>query len=139
MENDAEIFPAHYTWKVAHKGFKMASMMNKLAMVKFFLKNKINFFAKNQCEVQVRTILICTLCLIKYGKYNYRNDRRDSNPRPPSSRLSSSTSCSSLASPTFGQNLKISPKVVPPKKSPKIVRRDSRFDDLATIAVPKRS
>ncbi len=32
MENDAEIFPAHYTWKVAEKGL-MASMMNKLAMI----------------------------------------------------------------------------------------------------------
>ncbi len=31
--NDAEIFPAHYTWKVAEEGFKMASMMNKLAMI----------------------------------------------------------------------------------------------------------
>ncbi len=34
MENDAEIFPAHFTWKVAEKGFKMACMMNKLAMIK---------------------------------------------------------------------------------------------------------
>jgi len=33
MENDAEIFPAHYTWKVAEKGIKMASMMNKLEMI----------------------------------------------------------------------------------------------------------
>ncbi len=33
IENDAEIFPAHYTWKVAVKGFKMAFMMNKLAMI----------------------------------------------------------------------------------------------------------
>jgi hypothetical protein len=33
MENDAEIFPAHYTWKVTVKGFKLASMMNKLAMI----------------------------------------------------------------------------------------------------------
>jgi hypothetical protein len=32
MENDAEIFPPHYTWKVTEKGFKMASTMNKLAM-----------------------------------------------------------------------------------------------------------
>jgi hypothetical protein len=32
MENDAEIFHAHYTWKVAERGFKMASM-NKLAMM----------------------------------------------------------------------------------------------------------
>jgi hypothetical protein len=32
IENDAEIFPVHYTWKVAQKGFKMALMMNKLAM-----------------------------------------------------------------------------------------------------------
>jgi hypothetical protein len=33
MENDAEIFLAHYTWKVAEKGSKMASMNNKLAMI----------------------------------------------------------------------------------------------------------
>jgi hypothetical protein len=33
MENDAEIFPAHYTWKAAEKGLKMASMLNKLAMI----------------------------------------------------------------------------------------------------------
>jgi hypothetical protein len=33
MENDAEIFPTHYTWKVAEKGFMMASVMNKLAMI----------------------------------------------------------------------------------------------------------
>jgi hypothetical protein len=33
MENDAEIFPAHYTGKVAEKQFKMASMMNKPAMI----------------------------------------------------------------------------------------------------------
>jgi len=33
MENDADIFPADYTWKVAEEGFKMASMMNKLAMM----------------------------------------------------------------------------------------------------------
>jgi hypothetical protein len=32
-ENDAEIFPAHYTWKVAEKGFKMAFMKNKLPMI----------------------------------------------------------------------------------------------------------
>ncbi len=33
MENDAEIFPAHYTWKVAENGLMMACMMNKLAMI----------------------------------------------------------------------------------------------------------
>ncbi len=32
IENDAEIFPAHYTWKAAEKGF-LAFMMNKLAMM----------------------------------------------------------------------------------------------------------
>ncbi len=32
IENDAEVFLAHYTCKVAEKGFKMAFMMNKLAM-----------------------------------------------------------------------------------------------------------
>jgi hypothetical protein len=43
IENDAEIFPAHYTWRVAEKVFKMAFMMNKLAMINSFeilLKNK---------------------------------------------------------------------------------------------------
>jgi hypothetical protein len=33
IENDAEIFPAHYTWKVAEKMFKMAFMMNTLARI----------------------------------------------------------------------------------------------------------
>jgi hypothetical protein len=33
IENDAEIFLAHLTWKVAEKGFKMAFMMNNLAMI----------------------------------------------------------------------------------------------------------
>ncbi len=32
MENDAEIFPVHYKWKVAEERFKMASNMNELAM-----------------------------------------------------------------------------------------------------------
>ncbi len=33
IENDVEIFPLHYTWKVAEKGFKMAFMMNKPAVI----------------------------------------------------------------------------------------------------------
>ncbi len=33
IENDAEIFPAHYTWKVTEKEFMIAFMMNKLAMI----------------------------------------------------------------------------------------------------------
>jgi hypothetical protein len=33
MENDAEIFPAHNTWKVVEKVLKMASMKNKLALI----------------------------------------------------------------------------------------------------------
>ncbi len=33
MENDAEILPVHYTWKVAQKGFKMAFKINKHAMM----------------------------------------------------------------------------------------------------------
>jgi hypothetical protein len=36
IENDAEIFPLHCTWKVAEEGFKMALMMNKLAMINSF-------------------------------------------------------------------------------------------------------
>jgi hypothetical protein len=50
IENDAEIFPAHYTWKVAEKGFKMVFMMNKLAMINSFEiileKNEKNFLPK---------------------------------------------------------------------------------------------
>jgi hypothetical protein len=33
IENDAGIFPVHYTLKVAEKGPKMAFMMNKLARI----------------------------------------------------------------------------------------------------------
>jgi hypothetical protein len=47
IENDAEIFPAHYTCKVAEKGFKVAFMMNKLAMInscEIILENKNIFF-----------------------------------------------------------------------------------------------
>jgi hypothetical protein len=32
-ENDAEILPAHYTWKAAEKGFKIAIMTIKLALI----------------------------------------------------------------------------------------------------------
>jgi len=51
MENYAEIFPEHYTWKVAEKGFKMAFMMNKLAMINsceiILEKYKKNFSQKS--------------------------------------------------------------------------------------------
>ncbi len=33
IEHYAKIFPVHYTWTVAEKGFKMAFMMNKHAMI----------------------------------------------------------------------------------------------------------
>jgi hypothetical protein len=35
IENDAEIFPVRYTWKVAEKGVKMAFIMNKDAMINY--------------------------------------------------------------------------------------------------------
>jgi hypothetical protein len=71
MENDAEIFPVHYTWKVAEKGFKMACMMNKPAMMnscEIIHEKYINFFDKNYCEIQVRTVLVCALYSIIYSK-----------------------------------------------------------------------
>jgi hypothetical protein len=40
IENDSEIFPVHYTYKAAEKGFKMAFIINKLAMI-------------NSCEIIV--------------------------------------------------------------------------------------
>jgi hypothetical protein len=63
---------------VAEQGFKMAFMMNKLAMINsceiILEKIKIIFFAKNHCELQVRDILVCTLYSIKYGKsLNFSN------------------------------------------------------------------
>ncbi len=45
--SDAEIFPVHYAWMVAEKGFKLDSMMNKLAMInscEIILEIKINIF-----------------------------------------------------------------------------------------------
>ncbi len=39
-----------------------------LIPMKLFLKNKNNSFAKNHCEIQVCTILVCTLYSIKYRK-----------------------------------------------------------------------
>ncbi len=38
-----------------------------LILVKLFLKNKIFFFAKNHCEIQVHAILVRALYTIKYG------------------------------------------------------------------------
>ncbi len=58
MENDAEIFPVHYTWKVAEKGFKMASMMNRLAMI-------------NSCGIILKINLIfCQNLLCHSGAHN---------------------------------------------------------------------
>jgi hypothetical protein len=60
MENDAEIFPAHYTWKVVEKGFKMASMMNKLAMI-------------NSCEIIVEIFLPKIIVKFRCALYLYAN------------------------------------------------------------------
>ncbi len=35
--------------------------------MKLVLKNKNIFVAKNDCEIHVRTVLVCTLYSIKYG------------------------------------------------------------------------
>ncbi len=60
MEYDAEIFLSHYTWKVAEKEFKMAFMINKLAMINSceIILEKYKKIAQNYCEIQVRTILL---------------------------------------------------------------------------------
>ena len=36
IEKVVEIFAAHYTWNIAGKGFKMAFIRNKLAMINSF-------------------------------------------------------------------------------------------------------
>jgi len=47
----------------------MAFMMNKLAIINSceIILEKKTFFAKNHCEIQVHTILVCALYSIKYG------------------------------------------------------------------------
>ncbi len=56
IENDAEIFPVHYTWKVAKKGFMMAFMMNKLAMI-------------NSCEIILEFFL--SKIIVKFSCVRY--------------------------------------------------------------------
>jgi hypothetical protein len=51
IENYAEIFPAHYTWKVAEKEFKMAFMMNKLAMIKY-----CEIILEKNCQKSLRNL-----------------------------------------------------------------------------------
>jgi hypothetical protein len=48
-------------------GFKVAFMMKKLSMINSCEIILEKVFAKNHCEIQVRTILVCALCSIKYG------------------------------------------------------------------------
>jgi hypothetical protein len=45
--------------------------------VQLFLKNKIHFFAKNDCEIQVCTKLVCALYAIKYGNCNIRAEQKN--------------------------------------------------------------
>ena len=61
----------HYTSKVTEKGFKMAFMVNKLAMINFS-EIIVEKNAKNHCEIQVRTILACTLYSIKSGNFKIK-------------------------------------------------------------------
>jgi len=61
IENDAEIFPAHYTCKVAEIGFKM----NKLAMINS-LEIIPNFFLP-------KTIVKFRSALYSYAHYTQKN------------------------------------------------------------------
>jgi hypothetical protein len=60
IENDAEKFPAHYTWKVAEKGLKMAFILNKLAMI-------------NSCEIILEKVKIIFLpkIIVKFRQILY--------------------------------------------------------------------
>ncbi len=76
IENDAEIFPTHYIWKVAEKRSQIAFMMNKLAIIISFeiIIEKYCQKLLYYCEIQVRTILVCTLYSIKYSNDSSVND-----------------------------------------------------------------
>ncbi len=69
-------FIKYSAWKVAEKKFKMAFMMNKLAMililVKLFLKNKINFLTKNHCEIQVCAIRSLNTVFIRIVFFKFK-------------------------------------------------------------------
>ncbi len=55
IENDVEILPAHFTWKVAEKGFKIAFMMIELAMINYceiILEKKLpKIIVKFRCKL----------------------------------------------------------------------------------------
>jgi hypothetical protein len=51
----------------------MAFMINKLTIINSCEIVLEIFFAKNHCEIQVRTILVCALYLIKYRTLKKRD------------------------------------------------------------------
>ncbi len=63
IENNAEIFPAHYTWKVAEKGYKMAFKMNKPAIIMHGTQNKVNM--RYLPPIFPRDRIICESCHFK--------------------------------------------------------------------------
>jgi hypothetical protein len=68
------MFHVHSTCKVGEKGFKMALMMNKYAMInscEIILETQTKFFSKNHCEIKVHSILVCALYSIKYGRLQF--------------------------------------------------------------------
>ncbi len=67
-ENDAEIFPAHYTWKVAKKAFKMAFMMNKFPMI-----NSCEIFLKKGQKSLLNSIVHYTCMRIILNKIWYQS------------------------------------------------------------------
>ncbi len=69
----------HYTWRVAGKGFKIAFMINTLAMTNSCEIILEFFFAKNHCEIQVHTILVRPLYSIKYNTQNTEMKLKTSN------------------------------------------------------------
>jgi hypothetical protein len=61
--------PCAYKWKVAEKGFKINFMMNKLVMIISFEIILEKKFAKNYCEIQSHTTLVCALYSIRFGSW----------------------------------------------------------------------
>jgi hypothetical protein len=60
------------TIHVAQKGFKIAFMLHKLAVIiSFGIIHENFFFCQNHCEIQVGTLLVCALFSIKYDKIWY--------------------------------------------------------------------
>jgi len=70
IENDADIFPPHYTWRVAEKEFKMAVMMKAMINSCEIILEKLKLnLSKTIVKFRCALLLLYKLYSIKYTIY----------------------------------------------------------------------